>query len=251
MNHYKRQDLIIDYYFDELTTAEKEQFENHLFGCRECAQHLEMLSETAPLIKKHRRFLPEKNLLLNYHQNLKQQFIKSEKISVKIRRLFHNLFIQPSIPLRLAEATALIIFGIIIGRLTFFKPSVTPDLSPGQNYEFVQASQGLLNNYLQETEMILLDVTNLNPLEDENILINLKQIATYRSLLQKTLFCRERASELKDEELIKLINEIEPILLDLCNMEKETLSETVAEIKEQMKSSHLLFELKTINQEKI
>ncbi len=247
----QKQNLIVDYYFDELNAEDREKFGQHLSECPVCTSALQLLADTAPLIKKFKRELPDKKLLKNYQQNLRAQFSKQTNSKVTMLRLFHQLLFQPSIPLRLAEATALIVFGIFLGRLTFFQAPVTTDKAVGENTEFVQASQGLLTNYLQETEMILLDVYNLNPVEDENLLINLQQITTINNLLQKTILCRQRALELNDEEIVTLINEIEPILLEMCNLEKETAVQSLYEIKEQIENSHLLFELKTINPEKI
>ncbi|OQX96124.1 hypothetical protein B6I21_01870 [candidate division KSB1 bacterium 4572_119] len=245
--------LVVDYFFDELVEKDKEQFRKHLDCCEVCSASLAALSETAPIIKEYKRQLPDKKLMRLYKTKLKEKFYRPLSISSIADKLFRSLIIKPSIPLRLAEAGALILIGVIIGRMTFWKSSPNIDYQTNGGYEILLSSDGktLVDNYLLEAEMLLLDVSNLNPLEDEQVLINLKQLAMYRSLLQKTLLCRERAEKLDDEKLLTLIDQIEPILLDLCNLEQETLDETVSELRFQIRESHLLFELKTMNQEKI
>lgn len=245
-----QQYLVVDYFFNELTQAHKKQFEQHLTECQDCSNNLEALQVTAPLIKNQKREYPEKESLQQYHQQLKTKYYAPERLSIRIKKLGAKFISKPSIPWRLAEAAALILIGIIIGRMTIWKSQPSPDQLAANGYISIESSVSdvLLKNYLQETEMILLDVKNLNPIEDEQILINLKQLAKFRSLLQKTILCRSQAQEFNDDELVKLINEIELILLELCNVEKETLAETLLEIRQQMEDSNLLFNIKTMGQ---
>jgi len=106
----------------------------------------------------------------------------------------------------------------------------------------------ILKNYLQETEMIFLDVSNLDPVDDHQLISNLVQSAKYKYLLQKTLLLRDQAKELENRQLSDLLNRIELILLELCNMEKNAYVETLAVIKKQLKDTHLLIEMKSVGQ---
>jgi hypothetical protein len=106
----------------------------------------------------------------------------------------------------------------------------------------------ILKNYLQETEMIFLDVANLDPIEDQRLISSLVQSAKYKYLLQKTLLLREQASELENSQLSDVLSQIELILLELCNMEANAYEETLFLIKQQLKDTHLLIEMQTLNQ---
>jgi len=253
MNRCQQQHLVVDYFFNELNKIQRAEFERHLANCQVCHESYTALSEIAPLIKKQQRADPNNRLFRQYHRNLRKMFSTSNGISAAVSKIGRFLFSNPPIPVRIAEAAALIIIGIFIGRLTFWESPATTHINPDKYAEVMEPTAGevLMKNYLQETEMILLDVANLNPVEYEQFLIHLKQFAIYKSLLQKTILCREQAQELNNEKLLTLIDEIEPILLELSNIENETLNETLAEIRSQIKESHLLLELKAISLEKI
>lgn len=243
---------VVDYYFNEMSVSQKDQFEKHLKKCKECAQYLAKFSATAPLIESLKREDPDKALLKAYRTQLKQQFEMSESLNNKLNRLFQLWFVRPTIKIRLAEAVVLILIGLFIGRSTFWNNSPPVEyVDLNNNIYQLNAAEILLDNYLQETEMILLDVANLNPSEDVQLLTNLKQIAIHRKLLQKTLLCREHAQEINDQQLLQLINEIEPILLELCNVQLETFDETLEAIKYQIEDSYLLLAIKNISERKI
>jgi len=244
--------LIVGYFFNEMTPHQQQQFEHHLAGCDKCQQYLNVLATTSSAIKKHKREQPDKELLNNYHFQLKNKFLGEERILLKIEKHFQAFLTKPSISLRIAEAVVLLLIGFFIGKMGFkgsdsLKQSIIPD---GLTFQS-PVEQLLLNNYLQETEIVLLDVANLDPVEDSKIIFNLIQSAKYKHLLQKTILLRDQAKELENYQLTGLLNQIELILLELYNVEKNTLAETFYDIKQQMKDSHVLIEINSMNQRKI
>ena len=250
MKTCNKQYLVVDYFFDELNQQQKHEFEKHLTECEICKNYADVFSATAPLIKKQQRILPEKELMNQYYRELKTKYYSPKKLSAIIKEFFESLIITPSLPVRIAEAAVLILIGIFIGKAMFWKSQPVQQFVNGNKYGTSYVSNLIINNYLQETEMILLDVANVNP-DDEQILLSLSQLAQYGNLLQKTTFCRTQAEETENEKLINLIDDIELILLELCNVEKKTLQEKVFEIRKQINESNLLFEIQNFSGEGI
>lgn len=241
--------LVVDYFFDELKRENKQQFESHLAGCKTCEQQLGALAETSWVMKQQRREKPGKELLHNYQQQLRDKFYVEQKLSSRIKGFLEKFIRRPSIAIRLAEAVVLILIGIFIGKTVIWQQGTNP--VPDELFSL--ASQPpvedlILKNYLQQTEMIFLDVANLDPVEDQRLISNLVQSAKYKYLLQKTLLLRDQAKELDNNQLADVLSQIELILLELCNMETNAYEETLYLIKQQLKDTHLLIEMKTLNQ---
>jgi len=249
MSKCDQQFLVVDYFFGELTSDVQLEFENHLETCASCQEHMNALAATSTVIKKQKRKKPQKELLHKYQLQLKNEFYEEKKITSWIEKISEKFIRRPSITIRLAEVLVLLLVGIFIGRLTIWK-SFTPneDVAVSQINVDSSIKQLLLQNYLQETEMIFLDVANLDPVEDQKIILNLIQSSKYKFLIQKTLLLRDQARDLENHQLYELLNQIELILLELYNMEKNAYVETLSVIKQQLKDSHLLIEITSMNQ---
>lgn len=247
MSSCQQKNVVVDYFFNELTKEQKAHYERHLTKCAPCQHHLADIKATARAMKQYQREQPDKILLQNYHAQLETQFLPARKKSTVIEKAIELIFRRPSIPIRLAEATILLLLGIFIGR-NFMLKSELPLLSLRQS----SSSEALLlKNYLQETEMVLLDVSNLDPIEDQKVIFNLIQSTKYRYLLQKTALLKNQASEQEDSQLIELLNQIELILLELSNLKEHAYPATIDEIKHHLKQSYLLMELRSINRQEI
>lgn len=246
-----KQYQIVDYFFDELNEIQKNEFEKHLANCEDCRNYFESFFSTAALIKEQKRIKPKPEMLDLYYQALKTKYPTRKKFSFRAKDLLDFLIIKPSFPIRIAEAAVLLMIGIFIGRATIWKAEPVQQFTNGNGYAASHVSELILNHYLQETEMILLDVVNTSPDEDDQVLLSFAQLAQYGNLLQKTSLCRSKAEETNDEKLIMLIDDIELILLEICNIEQRTLTEKVNEIREQINESNLLFEIKNFTGKEI
>ncbi|NOZ62648.1 MAG: hypothetical protein GXO74_13335 [Calditrichaeota bacterium] len=249
MRECPRQNLIVDFVFHEMDGAARKKFEEHLNNCDICQMRLQQFEGTIPVIKKMRRDQPEKNILENYQKTLKNSFYPKLSLRWRLQEWLEDFFVTPSLSMRLAQAAAMLVIGVLLGRLFFFQPQAPVSVTSNANQMIAaNVSDQLLQHYLQETEMILLDVANTNPAEDAQMISSMKELAIYRRLLQKTVLCRERAEELKDPALANLIDEIELIFLDLCNAEDESLNEMLQHVRSQIKDSHILLEINTVEQ---
>ncbi len=246
-----QQFLIIDYYFHELADSQRRDFEKHVQECALCQKQAEAFAATASLIKKIKRAQPEPALFRQYSQQLKAHYYPSKNLIARITEVLDSLIFKPTLAVRLAEAAVLILIGIFIGRMMFWKAQPIQQATNDKEFSAPVIASLVMDNFLLETEMILLDIVNTNPTDDEQVLLSLCQLAQYRNLLQKTKICRAEAEETHNAKLIKLTDDIELILLDLCNVEKKTLQEKIVEIKQEIDDMNLLFELKNFAAEKI
>ncbi len=249
MSNCDQEYIVVDYFFNELNQRERQNFENHLSYCKVCQEHVTALATTSKVLKKQKREQPEKKLLQNYHLQLANEFNTGKKVNSGFDQIIEKFIRRPSIAIRLAESVVLILIGIFIGKMTIQESSTALDSVALNDVPFgSQVEELLLKNYLQQTEMILLDVANLDPVEDEQLLFNLIQSSKYKYLLQKTLLLRDQAKELENHQLSGLLNQIELILLELYNMETNASVETLSLIKQQLKETHLLIEIKSLDQ---
>ena len=249
MSKCDRKFLVVDYFFHELKGEDKREFETHLVGCKTCERHLAALTETSRVLEGQRREKPEKKLLRNYHRLLQNEFKVSESWTSRFDTIFDNLVRRPSIAIRFAEAVVLILIGVFIGRTFIWQPNTIS--VPNGSISLAsqpQVEDLILKNYLQETEMIFLDVANLDPIEDQRLISSLVQSAKYKYLLQKTLLLRDQVDESENSQLSDVLGQIELILLELFNIEANAYEETLFLIKQQLKDTHLLIEMKTLNQ---
>ncbi len=252
MKDCPQQHFIVDYVFRELDEKEKNKFKAHLQTCDVCRLQLQQFEETFSVIKKAKTEKPPKELMDNYLRVLRNSFYPKTNLLQRVNEWISDFVTLPSPAMRLAQATIMLLIGVFLGRLLFLQPQTpTANIADNNIQSAAVVSDQLLRHYLQETEMILLDVANTNPAEDARILESIKQLAKYRRLLEKTVLCRERAEELDDPMLKNLIDEIELILLDLCNAEDENFDELLFHVKKQIKESHILLEINSIARDQI
>lgn len=244
--------LAVDYFFKELDPELHEQYQRHLNHCDVCQDHIRILAETKRLVTKQRRRRPDKVLLRNYHIALAQLYDTVEPSRGWWDRVLDVWIRRPSIVIRLAEAVVLILIGFFIGTSKSWLSSPEPaPLEANNAMDILINDSPLLKSYLQQTEMILLDVKNLDPMEDQQLIFNLIQSAQCRYLLQKTLLLREQAREIEDMQLAELLNRIELILLELENLGMSGDVEILSLVQQQLKDTKLLFQIKAMNLEGI
>ncbi len=244
--------LAVDYFFKELDSESRAKYRRHLAGCSMCQEHVRSLAATDRLVRQHRRPVPESALLRQYQLALAQRFASTVPARRWLDRVLDAWLRRPSIAIRLAEAVLLVLLGFLFGISRNWLPDRQPAPMVAQDtHDLFAIESPLLKNYLQQTEMILLDVKNLDPVEDQQLILNLIQSAQYRYLLQKTLLLREQAQEVENVQLAELLNRIELILLELENVGMSGDVEILSLIQQQLRDTRLLFQIKAINPEGI
>lgn len=233
MKTCKFKSKIIDYIYGELSEVELDNFNNHINNCSQCLEYLNQCSHTNQLLSNRLRPLPRIKFLKNYHQNLKKIYRDNNLIE----RISEFIFIRPPIAVRLAEVTIILILGIFIGN-SLNKSEISQPLILKENI----INTRFLNNYLFETELLLLETSNVDSEQDLRLVLN----NNCNTLLQKTLLLKEQAEKFKNTRLLNLLSQLEIILMDLANMEESRYLEELTFVKNNIKDWHLLVELKAI-----
>ena len=225
---------IVDYLYHELAVEKLHDFEKHLNNCPDCAEDLNQFSDTRNLIANRVRPLPDKKLLNNYHHNLKEIY-KGDSF---LEQLIQNIVIKPSFAVRLAEIAVILIIGIFIGK------SLTKSETALQISKQNIIDGEFLNNYLFETELLLLETSNIDDAQDIKLILDTDNC---KRLLQKTLLLKEQAENFNKTRLLSLLDQLEFILLELANFEDSSDKEDLDFVKNNIKDWHLFVELKAIN----
>lgn len=234
MKNCRIKSKIMDYIYDELSRDELDDFNTHKDNCPQCSEYLNQCLQAKNLLSKRLRPLPRKEFLKNYHQNLKQIYRENNLIE----RFIEFIFIRPPIAVRLAEVTIILILGIFIGN-SLNKSEISQPQILKENI----INTRFLNNYLFETELLLLETSNIDSEQDVRLVLNNNNCKT---LLQKTLLLKEQAEKFKNTRLLNLLNQLEIILMELANLEESRYVEELNFVRNNIKDWHLLVEIKTI-----
>jgi hypothetical protein len=214
---------ITDYFSNSLSPHEKSKFEAHLQQCEHCKRQLKSLKEIHHLLLKRKRELPPPELLKNYRIELSAQFgieSKFEHLINKMKSLWQSLFVVRTIRYRLAPIIAVLLIGVLIGRYFLHSPQSDTNMVATPNIIVLSLQPTdlkLIQHYLLESEMLLLDIQNSELNENTRgagLNIN-RQVA--QKLLQQQPFIRARADLLEYKALTHFLIKLEFLLLEVSN----------------------------------
>lgn len=226
---------IIDYLYGELKGIELDEFKNHMDTCCYCSEFLHNFLYTKQLLSKKIRPQPQKSFLNYYHQKLKEIYHNDNIINRRLQKIIQNVIIRPSIAVRLAKIAVILILGIFIGK-SLNRTEIPPRMVSRNN-----AETRFLKNYLFETELLLLEISNCDREQDLKFLLSNNNCKT---LLQKTLFLKEQAKKYNNIRLLDLLDRLEIILLESANMDDSDSAEQLNYVRKNIKDWHIFVELK-------
>ena len=237
-------------YFDEYLHGELDaetdiQFQKHLSSCKTCPAMLDEYYQVYNTLKNRKRPEPEPDWLKIYHKDLKTRLLIKKPFG-KIFLLLGKLIYSRSPWVRLAEVAMLIMIGVLIG-LHFFanekKPQFYPDFSRNSSAQPVSsANLDYLNYYLEASEMVLLQLTNGDP--GENDLFLTAEVA--QKLLVKTFMVHEIALNLNIPRLLRFLSQMELILIEIANTSPEETREMLTNIRNGAQHAGLLEEAQNL-----
>lgn len=224
---------LIDYFYGELRGSDLEEMKKHIATCRSCSEEIQNITKTSAVFSKRSRPKPERALLRSYRRELK--FIYQD--AGWYRKLFDFLIIKPAYSIRLVEITAVLLVGIFIGKFFFHTP-----VQQAKNLQ-TSSDTRLLDNYLFETELLLLETANSDAYHEFKYIMD--DIDCQR-LLQKTFILKEAARETKNHKLENFLDRLEIILLEVSNIKDDVSGEELEYVKKSIKDLRIFTELKEI-----
>jgi hypothetical protein len=248
MSDCKKYQLLFSYTaYGEMTESQKSNFENHLSSCRTCREAFNHFRETLDIMSKKDIPDPGNTYWDTYWQNLEDRM---EKESVFQEKPGHvNIISMPVYfrkwTYRIISAAAILIAGIGIGYILFTKPA--PPMVQNQT-STIPAKQAALNretaNYLESSKLLLLgfvnfDTDHVNP----STMDFSRQQELAKSLIKKTAVLKDELKGKENLRVLELIKELEIILLQISNYEKEFNIPAIDLIKSGVDNSSIMMKI--------
>ncbi len=246
MKSCKFEKLLPDYLQGEFVGETKHQLEAHLETCEHCAARLEELVDIHQILSARLRPEPAKKLVRDYRNYLKKYFpSKTSPVAIieKLERRWNSFVHSQQIPVRIAKAFALIVFGVFIGKFVFVPAVEAPKaelVAPIPAYAITPTDLKLMNDYFVKSEILLLAIENWqgNAKSDSSDLLFDKDIA--QNLLLHSQMIHQKAAQLYDSDLLSFLDRMEMLLLEISNVDNKELFQVFKETKNIIKETNLL-----------
>ncbi len=209
--------------YNELNSDEEKYFNDHLNSCDVCAKEYNELKSTLTLISEnHERVEPGDIFQTNFWNNLAPKLEKRPSFIDTIITSFNEWFAaNRSLTYQLAGGTALIVIGIFLGR-TFFSNDLQVNPTHGELSQQQLAIQASAERYIDRSKVLLLGMMNFDPETDDIESINLEQQQNIsRELLAQASELKSDLNKPSTQQLKRLINDLEVILMQIANLETE------------------------------
>jgi hypothetical protein len=237
-------------YIDGLLTESNElDFVKHIGKCPTCPDRLDLYYTTHRVLKNVKRPDPDNELSQRYENQLNCLFGSPPLIKrwyYFFEDFIHRILSVPVIRWRYAIISIVLIAGIFIGRFLLNpaepESTIEADIPYLWDQPVSSAEIEYINYYLQASEIILLEIENINP-EDADLLISNE---TAQKLLIKTFMVHESALRLNSPQLLHFLSKMELILYELANAEKDDSDELIASIRMVIADSDLLGETRRL-----
>ncbi len=232
------------YYSGELSPAEELALQKHLLTCPICTKKINDFYSVHSILNKYNRPTPSSELLANYHQQVNLSYGR-ESISHKFILLIYRLTSSRSPLFRVAQLVMLIATGIIVGWILFSSPEpqvIYQSSYPSPSTRPVgKEDVDYVYYYLLASEILLLEIEN--NIDDPDFYLD-GELA--QSLLHKTLRVRDIALKLNNVKLLDLIGQMQMLLHQIANIERDELSDFLGTIKTVIKDAGLIEEVRIL-----
>ena len=156
MSQCAYQNKIVDYMYNELDDSEKNTLQQHIESCAVCQKTLQEFTVTSMKISSYQRPKPPRRLLAAYHSELRKIIPPKFSFFWRLREIWYQIVVQPPLPMRIAEFAIVLVIGMWIGRWQMVSKIEMPS-----SESTTLIDKNMLENYLANAEMLLLDVANL------------------------------------------------------------------------------------------
>ena len=250
MNDCKKcRDLFTEAFYDELGGERREFFEDHLLICKKCKSEYGKMATALKMMSKKVRPEPGQAFWDGYADRLVKRMGEerlllpnSESLWQKIIRTLTSV---PKWAFQASVALLLVILGVFIGRMIFSPPVSGTRLAqqpPVQEsrIDVIHRAQ----NYIERSKLIILAMINFDPKTEDPYGLSLpyqKQVS--KELIQEASFLKEKLEDSQQRRLLKLIMDLEVILLQLTNLESENDFEAIELVKEGVESRGVLLKI--------
>lgn len=208
----------------ELESQKLAALNQHLAECESCRAEFEEMKSALGILSRYERTEPEAAYWSQYSQRLEQRMEKRRRrIFAKFDQLMDWLNWLPGWTYQAAGAFAILLLGIYIGYLSFgrIEPSREQLAADVKNDVQLNLTGQEAADYLERSKILLLGIVNLDQTKGESPIDFAYQQKVSRDLLNQTIDLKLKIQGTKYQRLQILIAELEMILLQIANLEKE------------------------------
>ena len=247
MNECKKcKRLIEKALYNELNSEETVFFNSHLGSCSECAHEFEELKSTLTLFKTQTQTDLNENFMNNFWELLEPKLEKKKPLFERLTRFTSSFRFTTTWKYQLTGAVALLITGIFIGKyLNGGNGQEIQNILPGNKTTFVQPAANIeASNYIERSKVLLLGLMNFDPATDDTNAISLAhQREISRDLITQASQLKEGLKNPSQQELKKLVSDIELILLQIANLETKYDLSGIDLIKDGVKTKGIFLKI--------
>lgn len=239
---------LILYLEDELAPAEREALERRLAVEPELAETMEGLKHTVAIVTQASPDEPEDEYFNSFYSRLSPKLQPKESFWEKLTR--------PLRPLgRLGysgglAAMVLAFFLVAVGINTFLLKRHEPQRVRNETVNIKRSEKFfdyVAAKHLAKSELLLREVYNISqagPYDDET-LVEAQRRGNY--LLSANRSYRQAAEARGDEELAKILEDLEVVLIEISNLDPSAAEYALPSLKRAIRKKNLLIKIEIIN----
>jgi hypothetical protein len=219
MKCHEWESRFVEALYQELDPEEETGFVSHLQECSACAIRYEKMKATLKVMDRREPQDPGAEFWSGYYTRLQARIRQAEEP----RRILKPWMLQ------VAAGIILVVVGVLIGRNYFQEePAITKKTVPPIAIP-VQTAEDRAQNFLDRSQVLLLGLVNLSPDGDAPSLERKKQIS--RDLLHQASTLKHELKEADHRRLLRLVSELEVILLQIANLEERNDFQEIEMVK--------------------
>ena len=218
-------EFFIQALYDELNSEALEDLQKHLEKCVECRREYNQMKNNIKQMDKDKIKNPGKEYWDNYWTHLESRMVK-ENIRLDDGTKEKKMFaLNPKVQtwtVRILSAAAMLLIGIGIGYLYFGNTEPTNRSISGQSMVKMTAYPQEAADYLERSKILLLGFINFDTENiDPTTMDFSRQQQVANSLIKQAAVLKNDLKGRENQRVLALIRELEIILLQISNYEKE------------------------------
>jgi hypothetical protein len=237
----KCHDVLAEAVYGELGPAEQAAFDRHLEACPACAAEREALAATLRLMDRRERPDPGPEFWEGYWDRLSRRMIweatepvRRPSLASRLRGVFAG---WPRWSFQAAGAAALLLAGVLIGRLVLAPPDGTEKtIAAGGRAAVAAASSPAVvqaADFVDRSKVLLLGLVNYDPATEDAYALDLDgKKAASRALLNQAPAIRKGLDGPGQRRLRDLVADLEVIMMQIANLESGQDLEGVELVKQ-------------------
>lgn len=226
------QSQFVDAFYNELNTSQQQALIRHLEQCESCRIEFNHLQTVLKLASNRTRPEPNPEFIDNLWERLAPRLQASTHNWLNnLKSWWHQRNFSGTIPAwsyRVVGVVAIFLIGVWVGYL-YFKPESTlinNQTTPSKAASTVPLNQTALKSqaldYIERSKILLLGFVNYEPLSNNNVRLDLTyQQKISRELIGEAAVLKPQLTGAEHLRLLELISDLEIILLQITNYEKE------------------------------